>query len=246
MTSDADLARRLLSQFELPGLSDISLEDDMERLIRASHTAQGPVASICVWPSFISICASRLEGKGILVATVINFPKGGDDVERAIADAEEAVRDGADEIDLVFPVAAFLDGDEPIARSMVAEVKDIMPDDAHLKVIIEPSQFAELASLEAACRVAIEEGADFLKSGTGRLPNASDAQLKAMLGVIRETGKTCGLVSVGAFKTLAEMRHAFDLASSIIGEPWATVDRFRISSASGLDVLLAAIGGGKA
>ncbi len=243
MSADAALALRLLRQLELPGLSDTALEDDMERLIQKAATPHGPVASICVWPSFISICASRLEGKSIKVATVINFPKGGDDVERAIADSEEAVRDGADEIDLVFPARTFVDGDVPIARSMIAEVKDAVPEDVLLKVILEASDFPDLESLQSACLLSIEEGADFLKTGTGRAAPASDAQLKAMLGVIRETGKTCGLVVVGKYASLQQARAGFDIAAGAIGDQWASADRFRISSASGLDALLSAING---
>jgi deoxyribose-phosphate aldolase len=100
------LARRLLGQIEITALSDTALEDEMERLMRSSQTPFGPVASICVWPSFITLCAKRLEGKGVRVAAMINFPKGGDDVERVIADAAEAADDGANEIDLVFPPQA--------------------------------------------------------------------------------------------------------------------------------------------
>jgi deoxyribose-phosphate aldolase len=243
MSMDAALALRLLGQVELPGLSDTALEDEMERLIRRSHAGPVPVASICIWPSFISLCASRLAGKGVSVASVINFPKGGDDVERAIADAEEAIKDGADEIDLVFPAASFLDGEEPIARSMIAEVKDVMPEDALLKVILEPAHFADQGQLATACNLAIEEGADFLKAGGGRGARASNAQIKTMLTVIRETGKNTGLVVTGEFANLEDLRSGFDLASSMIGEPWANIDRFRISTISGIDLLLGVIQG---
>jgi deoxyribose-phosphate aldolase len=244
MMADADLAKRLLGQLDLTGLSDTMLEDDMERLIQKAITPHGAVAALCIWPRFVSICASRLNGKGVHVSAVINFPQGGDDVERAIADAEEAVNDGAHEIELVFPAKSFCEGDEPIARSMIAEVKDCLPDDVALKLILEPGSFPNITSLEAAARISVEEGASALKAGTGRAEKTADAAtLTALLGVIRETGKSCGLIVAGPFRHFGEARAAFTLASDLIGESWADADRFRLASSSLYDILLKTIGG---
>ncbi len=164
------------------------------------------------------------------IATIINHPKGGDDVERAIADAEEAIDDGADEIDLVFPLSAFLEDDEPIARSMVAEVKDVLPDDAGLKVVLRTSDFPDQAMLEAAARLAIEEGADFLKAAPGRGGAVTAPALATLLKVIRDTGKHCGLVHAGEFADLDAAGSGFAAACAAIGEPWASIERFRLSA----------------
>ena len=69
------------------------------------------MAAVCLWPQFVKKAKAALGGSGVRVATVINFPAGRDDVDRVVEDTEEAVRDGADEIDLVMPYRAFLAGD---------------------------------------------------------------------------------------------------------------------------------------
>ncbi len=110
--ADRDLALRALKLLDLTDLSDGCREDHVEALIQKALTPHGPVAAVCVWPQFVSLARARLKGKGVKVATVINFPAGGDDVERAIEDTEEALDDGADEIDLVLPYKALIAGDE--------------------------------------------------------------------------------------------------------------------------------------
>jgi deoxyribose-phosphate aldolase len=241
-----ELARRLLGQIELVGLSDTALEDEMERLVQKAQTPFGPVAAICVWPSFVSLCAKRLRGRGVRVATIVNFPKGGDDVERVISDAEEAADDGADEIDLVFPARSYVEGEEPLARSMIAEMREALPDDVVLKVLFEPQSFASPAELNLACLIAIEEGARFIKAGSGRGAPARPDQRAAMLEAIRETGKSCGLVISGPFADFAAMERAFEEAAEAVGEPWADAARFRLSSANALDILLPILKGGGA
>lgn len=241
--SNLELAKKCLTLLDLTNLSETCREDHIEALIRKGLNPVGEVAAICVWPQFVSLAAHLLQDKRVRVATVINFPKGGDNVERAIDDAEEALKDGADEIDLVMPYQAFLEGDQPITRSMIAEVKDLMPDDAILKVILESGAFTDQAQLAAACYLAIEEGADFLKTSTGTFPiSATPEAAKTILHVIKETGGTCGFKASGGIKTLEDAKIYLDIATQIMGDSWVTPAHFRIGSSTLHDVLLSELG----
>ncbi len=135
--SDRNAAIRALKLLDLTELGDGCREDHVEALIQKAQTPHGPVAAVCIWPQFVSLARRRLEGTAIRIATVINFPKGGDDVERAIDDTAEALKDGADEIDLVMPWRALLADDEATVRSMIGEVHDEIDGQARLKVILE-------------------------------------------------------------------------------------------------------------
>jgi deoxyribose-phosphate aldolase len=245
--NDADFARHALKLLDLTDLSDTCREDQIEQLIQKAITPHGPVAAICIWPSFVSMAASRLEGKGVRIATVINFPKGGDDVERAISDTEEAVSDGADEIDLVMPYKSFLAGDEPITRSMIAEVKDSLPDDVLLKVILETGLYPDQEAIARASHLAIEEGADFIKTSTGKAAIAATPEAaRTMLGVIKATGGTVGFKPAGGIRTLADARLYLGLAEEILGAHYADARHFRFGASDVYDALMAAITGGNA
>jgi len=240
----AGLAARALRLLDLTDLSDGCCEDHIEKLLQRAVAPFGPVAAVCVWPQFVSLCARRLEGRGIAVATVINFPKGGDFVERAIDDTEEALKDGASEIDLVMPYHAYLAGDVPIARSMIAEVKDLMAEEGRLKVILETGAFPDQASIAAATRLAIEEGADFIKTSTGTLSvSATPEAATTILETIRESGMPCGFKASGGIRTLADVSRYLDLADRIMGPDWATPATFRFGSSTLYDVLVAELGG---
>jgi deoxyribose-phosphate aldolase len=242
MTEHQDWARHWLPRIELPALSDTALEDEMERLIQKAQVGETKVGSICIWPSFVSLCASRLEGKGIRIATVINFPKGGDDVERAISDAEEATKDGAGEIVLVFPMAAFKEGDEPLARSMIAEVRDAIPEEAILTVILDQTIASDSAMLAVAARVAIEEGANGLRTGTGRSGIMADDHLRAILEAMRMNGSTTELVHVLPGAGLHEIQGAEGQIGAIMGGNWLEEGHLRLSGAEIYQTLLTAAG----
>jgi deoxyribose-phosphate aldolase len=243
--TDADFARRALQLLDLTDLTDTCREDQVEQLIQKALSPHGQVAAICIWPSFVSFASKRLEGKGVKIATVINFPKGGDDVERAITDTEEAVDDGADEIDLVMPYSSFLAGDEPIARSMIAEVKDCLPDDVKLKVILETGLYPDQAAIARASHLAIEEGADFIKTSTGKAAVAATPEAaRTMLTVIKETGGTVGFKPAGGIRTLADARLYLGLADDIMGPDFADAAHFRFGASGVYDALMAAITGG--
>jgi deoxyribose-phosphate aldolase len=178
------------------------------------------------------------------VATVINFPAGGEDLERVLEDMDEALGDGADEIDLVMPYKAVLRGDTAIASDMIRESKGVVGEGRLLKVILETGAMPDVAAVAAASRLAIAAGADFLKTSTGKIAVSATPEAAAtMLAEIAKAGRRVGFKAAGGIRTLADAALYLRLAEEAMGEGWATRDTFRIGASSLHAALATAIGG---
>lgn len=255
MTDDTDaaraLARRAIALTDLTNLDETCTESAIDALcVQAKGGgATPPVAAVCVWPQFVGRAKARLAGSGVSVATVVNFPTGGEDVERVVEQTREALRDGADEIDLVLPYRAFLDGDVETARGMLAAVRERVSADRVLKVILETGELEDPDAIRRASTLAIEEGADFVKTSTGKTPvSATPEAARIMLETIATTPHLkVGLKPSGGIRTLEQAKTYLDLADEIMGPGWATPATFRFG-ASGLHKALVGVieGGGEA
>jgi deoxyribose-phosphate aldolase len=232
------VARRALPLLDLTDLGETCTETKIDALCRDAKA--GPVAAICVWPRFITQGARALSGTGIRTATVINFPDGGEDCARATDDTAEALRDGADEIDLVLPYRALKRGDAALARDMVEAVRDVCGT-ATLKVILETGELRDPATIRTASRLALEAGADFLKTSTGKSPvSATPEAAEAMLTEIRAGGRPAGLKVSGGLRSVADAAGYLALADRIMGPDWATPKTFRLGASSLFGALMQA------
>lgn len=236
------VARRALPLLDLTDLTETCTETKIDALCRDARA--GGVAAICVWPHFVAQGARALEGSGIRVATVINFPAGGEDCARATDDTAEALRDGADEIDLVLPYRAILRGDAAAARDMVEAVRDTCGA-AVLKVILETGELADPDTIRRAGRLALEAGADFLKTSTGKSPvSATPEAAEAMLAEIRaggrEGGRAAGLKISGGLRSVADAGAYLALADRIMGPDWVSPKTFRLGASSLFGALIQA------
>ena len=234
------VARRALPLLDLTDLGETCTESKIDALCRDARS--GGVAAICVWPHFVAQGARLLAGSGIRVATVINFPAGGDDCARAIDDTAEALRDGADEIDLVLPYRAFLCGDLTTARDMVEAVRDTSGS-ATLKVILETGALGDPGAIRRASRLALEAGADFLKTSTGKSPvSATPEAAEAMLVEIRDSDREVGLKVSGGLRTIADAATYLALADRMMGPGWVRAETFRLGASSLFGTLMQARG----
>jgi deoxyribose-phosphate aldolase len=231
------LALRALKLLDLTDLSDQCSETAIVQLCARAVAAPGPVAAICIWPRHVTVARRILGDSPVRVATVVNFPAGGTNVARVTADVVEAIGDGAQEIDLVLPYDAFLSGDAQIAADMVGEVKAAC-EHATLKVILETGAFPDQQAIRGAADLAIRQGADFIKTSTGKTPvSATPQAARTMLEAIRASGRPVGLKPSGGIRTLADARAYLDLADALMGAGWATPATFRFG-ASGLHQVL--------
>ena len=226
----AALARRALPLLDLTDLSEDCTPERIAALCRDARA--GSVAAICVWPAFVKQGAQALAGSGIKVATVVNFPQGGEDVAAAVAETKAALADGADEIDLVLPYRALMRGDAGRARALVEAVRAACGP-ACLKVILETGTLATPERVAEGSLLALEAGADFLKTSTGKSPvSATPEAAGIMLAAIAASGRPAGLKVSGGLRRLEDAAAYLAIADALMGPGWAGPRTFRIGASS--------------
>ena len=190
--------KKAISLLDLTNLNDDCDDAAIEALCAKAQTEFGHTAAVCVWPRFVKKAKSCLEGTDIKVATVVNFPAGGDDVHGTVEETKQAIADGADEIDLVIPYKAFASGRRGYAETMVIRVKEAIPEGRRLKTILETGELKDPAIIRQASDMAIEAGADFIKTSTGKVKvNATPEVAEIMMEAINESGKPVGFKPAG-------------------------------------------------
>ncbi|WP_428699529.1 deoxyribose-phosphate aldolase [Stappia sp.] len=243
----AEVARRALPLVDLTNLDDACTTADIDALCARAVTPHGSVAAVCIWPRHVVQAASLLAGSGVNVATVVNFPQGGDDTLAVVAGTKAAIADGADEIDLVMPYRAFVAGRRGFAEEQIRRVR-VACGEALLKVILETGEIGDPLLIHAASNVAIAAGADFIKTSTGKVKvNATLEAAEIMLTVIeelrREGGREIGFKPAGGVRTLDDAAAYLTLVDRLLGANWVSATHFRFGASGLLDALLAALDG---
>lgn len=241
-------ARQALALMDLTSLNDDDTDGTIESLCQQVKTPFGNPAAVCVYPQFIvtanrALTAHKLNGQ-VKIATVTNFPHGGDDIMGAARATREAVASGADEVDVVFPYRTLMAGDEETGLELVEMCKAACGGQALLKVIIESGELKDPALIKRASELAIEGGADFIKTSTGKV--ATNATLEAadiMLKAIKASGKDVGFKAAGGVRTVEEAADYLALAADIMGAQWVTPEHFRFGASSLLGNLLNTLNG---
>ena len=200
-------AQALVACLDLTNLDEGCTKADVAALCERAATPVGRVAAICIWPRFVAFAKASLADD-IRIATVVNFPAGGDDVEVTIAETRQAVADGADEVDLVVSYRRLPD-DPDFVEDQVRRVKAACGA-ARLKTILETGEIGDPGTIRLACRSAIAGGADFLKTSTGKVrENATLASARLLLESIAQSGKPIGFKPAGGIKTFEDAEGLF-------------------------------------
>ena len=235
-------ARRILSMLDLTSLDERDNPEKIEQLCASARTPNGFPAAVCVYPEHVTTARRGLAGTTVRVATVVNFPDGGDDRGRVEREAWRALHAGADEIDLVLPYRALLRGAATLAAGVVAACRSACGNSV-LKLIIESGELGGAERIREACAIGIDGGVDFLKTSTGKLPvNATPEAAAVMLECIAASGGRCGLKIAGGIRTLADAQRYLDLAEARMGTAWAGPAHFRIGASALLGELVSCIG----
>ncbi|WP_415719255.1 deoxyribose-phosphate aldolase [Roseibium alexandrii] len=252
MTDMIDTAKRALGLVDLTNLNDDCTAEDITALTNRTVTPYGAVAAVCVWPRFVAQAIRELAGTGVKVATVVNFPAGGEDTQAVVAETRQAIADGADEIDLVMPYRTFVEGRKGFAEEQIIQVKAAIPEPAILKVILETGEIKDPLLIHAASNVAIAAGADFIKTSTGKVAvNATLEAAEIMLTAIEEARRdnaerVIGFKPAGGIKTASDAAAYLALADKIMGHNWVSASTFRFGASGLLDALTATIEGQEA
>lgn len=238
------VAARTLPLIDLTDLGDAATEDGARDLCRRAVTPHGAVAAVCLWPRFVATAKEALAGTGVKIATVVNFPAGGEETRAVEAETEGAIADGADEIDLVMPYRALLAGRPGFAETQIVRIRRLCAARATLKVILETGEIGDAATIRRAADLALAAGADFVKTSTGKVAvNATPAAAEILLEAVRACGRPAGFKAAGGIRTVAEAAIYLALADRIMGPGWTRPATFRFGASGLLGDVLAALDG---
>ena len=210
-------------------------------------------ASVCVYPNFASVVKeARLADFNITVVAAC-FPSSQSFLEVKLRECELAVEQGADEVDIVLALNAFLAGDYEAAAEEIRQVRACIDAVAakqdrkvHLKVIRETGLLRTSEAIANASFLAMEAGADFIKTSTGKVDvNATPAAAYVMCECIARyhemTGKKIGFKPAGGISSAADALCYYSIVSSILGKEWLNKDLFRFGVSRVANSLIAAV-----
>ena len=215
------------------------LVDKVNKLAEAYPDYPAP-ASICVYPNFAQTVRSRKNNPAVHVTTVSScFPTAQSFLEVKVLECEMAVRGGADEIDIVLALNSFLAGDYDRAYEEIVTMKNAIDKAAAaekrevvLKVILETGLLVTPANIAQASFLAMEAGADFIKTSTGKVSvNATPVAAYVMCEAIRRyyevSGRKVGFKAAGGISTASDAICYYYIVSNILGRDWLCKERFR-------------------
>jgi len=195
------------------------------------------VAAVCVYPVFAKTVHQALKGTDIKTACVAGaFPSGQSPLPVRIDEVKYAIDHGADEIDMVISRGRLIGGDTDFVFDEVRLIKEACGE-AHLKVILETGELKSVELIRKASEIAINAGADFIKTSTGKIaPAATHEASIIMLETIKEyfeaTGNMIGIKPAGGISTAEDAISYYLLVKQILGERWLSESYFRIGASS--------------
>lgn len=243
--------------FNCIDLTTLRSEDHTESVARFTkrvndfeneHGDMPNVAALCVYPNYAATVRMNLEVSDVNIACVSGgFPSSQTFSEVKVAETMLAVKDGADEIDIVINVGDMLAGNYEEVCDEIAELKSACGD-AHLKVILETGALKTASMIKKASLLAIYSGADFIKTSTGKQePAATLEAAYVMCQAIKEyydkTGTMIGFKPAGGISTTADAVKYYCVVAAVLGEDWLTNRYFRIGASRLANNLLSDIWG---
>jgi deoxyribose-phosphate aldolase len=172
------------------------------------------VASVCVKPCDVKLAAELLAGSDVKVSTVIGFPHGSSTSAVKAFEAERAIKDGAEELDMVLNIGRLRSGTVDEVRTDIQAVVEVAAGRALVKVILE-NAYLDQAQKVLGCRLAEEAGADFVKTSTGFAP--SGATLDDLRLMRRTVSPGIGVKAAGGIRTLDALIDALNAGATRIG-----------------------------
>lgn len=198
-------------------LSPTANVQDIKRLCQ--EALRHKFAAVCANPIFVPMCVKLLKGSSVKVATVISFPLGANTTESKAFQVRQAVKEGAQEIDMVLNLGAFKSRASDLVK---ADIKTVVESarvsslgaGALVKVILETAYLSE-EEIVRACNLAIEGGADFIETSTGFLKQGATIE---QVSLIRKTvGREIGVKASGGIRTFDQANNLLDAGANRIG-----------------------------
>lgn len=230
-------------------LTSLEGKDTRRTILELSEKAiKTNVAAVCVYPTLVHAAKSVLENTAVKVASVAGgFPSGQLPLELKLEEVKYALQQGADEIDMVISRGEFLQKNHAFTVKEVQTIKEVCVNKT-LKVILETGELENHENIALASRLAIEGGADFIKTSTGKINgNATLQDVWVMLQEIKKhfekTGKRVGIKPSGGIADGETAVKYSRLVAQQLGREWLTPSLFRIGASRLVTNLINEIGG---
>lgn len=249
-----DVYKFCLSAIDLTTLSPCDEEQSVAEFARraAELTVEYPhlpsVASICVYPPFVETVGLEIDAMPLRITSVAGgFPSSQTFLEVKMLEVAMALENGADEVDIVLNVGKILSGALDEAANEVEVLRE-ESDGATLKVILETGALRTPELIRQASLLAMQAGADFIKTSTGKIdvaatPEAAVVMCHAINDFYAKSGRKVGFKAAGGIRTAEDAALYYTIVKEILGEEWLTPELFRIGASSLANNLLSAIEG---
>lgn len=250
-----DVKKFLLGSVELTSLhttdSDVSIMQFTENVNRFDELYPNlpHVATICVFPCFAEVVNDTLEVDGVQIACVSgSFPSSQALIEVKVAETALAIKDGANEIDIVMPVGKFLTGAYESMCDEIEELKQTCGPEVAMKVILETGDLVTASNIKKAAVLSMYAGADYIKTSTGKekvsaTPEAVYVMCQAIKEYYEKTGIQIGLKPAGGINTVMDAIIYYTIVKEVLGEKWLTNRWFRLGTSRLANLLLSEIVG---
>ncbi|MCQ3028845.1 deoxyribose-phosphate aldolase [Pseudomonas tremae] len=243
---EEQLARQAIGLLDLFALNTDNTEQRIVGICQRAWTPVGPVAAVCVQPRFVCLARTTLDrmlARDVKVVASVNFPNGSGSMASVVSEVRASLMSGADEIDVVYPFRALQGGNRQAGIELLAACASLCGKRYTLTATLETGDLRDSQMILDACRDAIDAGADFIKTGTGKATaHVTPQAARIMLGAIADVGGQAGLKVAGGIRTFDEARSYMTLAIDRFGPQWVNAGRLRLGGSSLLDDLLARLG----
>jgi deoxyribose-phosphate aldolase len=170
--------------------------------------------AICVNPYHVKYCKDLLKDSEVKVATVVGFPLGANTKDVKAFETKDAIKNGADEIDMVINIGALKDGDFDTVKDDILAVVEATNGKALVKVIIETCLLNE-EEKKMACKLAMEAGADFVKTSTGFSTDGAKVEDIRLMKLV--VGDKLGIKASGGVRDLQAAREMIEAGATRLG-----------------------------
>lgn len=230
--------KRLVDLIDLTQLGDNDTETQIAALCQQAQTRLGPVAAICIYPSFLPFAKSELGHSPIQLATVANFPHGKAALMDTLESIEQSVLDGADEIDVVLPYHHLLTNETHHIERFLAQCRKVTNNHT-LKVIIESSALSA-THIEIATQLVVDSGANFVKTSTGKAAGGATQNAVKIICETLNKQSDChtGVKISGGVRTRERAELLLSIVANTFGDTWITSNHVRIGASQLLSDIL--------
>ncbi|PIF02774.1 MAG: deoxyribose-phosphate aldolase [Paludibacter sp.] len=251
--NNIEVYKECLNCVDLTSLNESDNETKIARMIEKVNDFENHfvniknVAAVCVYPSLVPIVKETLTEPIAIASVSAGFPASQTFLEVKVAETSMSIMEGAREIDVVISVGKFLEEDYTAVYEELSELKATCRD-VHLKVILEVGALASAKNIKKASLLAMQAGADFIKTSTGKIavsatPEATFVMCSAIKEWYEQTGQKVGYKVAGGVSTTEEVVKHYTLVQQILGEEWLNNQLFRVGASRLANQLLTSITG---